>query len=62
MFATVGFTVALALTRGVTTLLHKRGAGPNGGLIVGGALIAPFALAVWHHLRGRPHPARTVRD
>jgi hypothetical protein len=143
MFAALGFTVALAVTRGITTLLHERGAGPNGGIIVGGVhihhfvfgmvgllllayvwlllfgftdapprhlfrltalaygicaalvldefalwlnlrdvywqrqgresveaiciftglllwsvLIAPFARAVWHHLRGRPLPAR----
>jgi hypothetical protein len=141
MFATLGFTVALAVTRGITTSLHKKGAGPNGGIIIGkvhihhfvfgmvgmlllgylwlllvgfedkpprrlfrytafaygicsalildefalwlnlrdvywerqgresveallifggillwGALIAPFALAVWRRLRGRPHP------
>ena len=144
MFATLGFTIALALTRGITTLLHERGAGPNGGVIVGGVhihhfvfgmigllllaylwlllfgfedipprhwfratafaygvctalildefalwlnlrdvywerqgresvealaifagvllwsvLIAPFARAVWHHVRGRPSPARS---
>ena len=143
MFATLGFTVALAVTRGITTLLHEQGAGPNGGIIIGkvhvhhfvfgmvgllllgylwlllvgvedrpprrlfrstallygvcsalildefalwlnlrdvywqrqgresveallifggillwGALIAPFGVAVWRHLRGRPHPAR----
>ncbi|MGH3056513.1 MAG: hypothetical protein ACRDL7_16180, partial [Gaiellaceae bacterium] len=29
MFATLGFTLALAVTRGITTLLHERGAGPN---------------------------------
>lgn len=104
MFATLGFTVALVVTRGITTLLHSRGAGPNGGIVVGGvhihhfvfgmvgllllaylwllldvywkrqgresvdalaifggfllwaALIAPFALAVWRHLTGRPLP------
>jgi hypothetical protein len=146
MFATLGFTLALLVTRGITTVLHERGAGPNGGIIVGGvhihhfvfgmvgllllsyvwlllfaaedapprhwfrltaflygvcsalildefalwlnlrdvywqrqgresvealaifaglflwgALIAPFALAAWRHLRGRPAPARVDR-
>ena len=146
MFATLGFVIALAVTRGITTVLHERGAGPNGGIIVGGVhihhfvfgmvgllalayawlllfgfedrrprrwfritafvygvcsalildefalwlnlrdvywdrqgresvealaifaglllwvvLIAPFARAVWHHIRGRPLPVRTGR-
>lgn len=42
MFATLGFTVALALTRGITTALHHLGAGANGGLIIGGVHV--------HHL------------
>lgn len=46
MFATLGFTVTLALTRGITTLLHKRGAGPNGGLIVGGVHIHHFVFGM----------------
>lgn len=29
MFATLGFAVALAVTRGITTVLHERGAGPT---------------------------------
>jgi hypothetical protein len=29
-----------------------------GGILLWGALIAPFARAVWHHLRGHPLPAR----
>ena len=147
MFATLGFVLALAVTRGITTVLHQRGAGANGGIIVGGvhihhfvfgmvgmlllayfwlllfgsndspprhwfrltafaygicsalildefalwlnlrdvywqrqgresvealavfggillfgALIWPFALAVWRHLRGNPTPRSTVRD
>ena len=32
MFAALGFTITLAVTRGITTLLHDRGAGPNGGI------------------------------
>jgi hypothetical protein len=39
MFAALGFVVALALTRGVTTWLHYRGAGANGGIIVNGVHI-----------------------
>jgi len=46
MFATLGFTIALAVTRGITTLLHKRGAGPNGGLIVGGVHIHHFVFGM----------------
>ena len=42
MFATLGFVVALAITRGVTTFLHYRGAGPNGGIVVRGVHV--------HHL------------
>jgi hypothetical protein len=42
MFAALGFVVALGLTRGVTTWLHYRGAGPNGGVVVDGVHI--------HHL------------
>jgi hypothetical protein len=46
MFATLGFTIALAVTRGITTLLHKRGAGPNGGIIVGGVHIHHFVFGM----------------
>jgi hypothetical protein len=46
MFAALGFTVALELTRGITTLLHERGAGPNGGLIVGGVHIHHFVFGM----------------
>jgi hypothetical protein len=42
MFATVGFVSALAVTRGITTMLHYRGAGPNGGFVIRGVHI--------HHL------------
>jgi hypothetical protein len=42
MFATLGFVVALAITRGVTTFLRYRGAGPNGGIVVSGVHV--------HHL------------
>jgi hypothetical protein len=46
MFATLGFAIALALTRGITTWLHKRGAGPNGGIIVGGVHIHHFVFGI----------------
>jgi hypothetical protein len=46
MLATLGFTVALAVTRGITTLLHKKGAGPNGGIIVGGVHIHHFVFGM----------------
>lgn len=42
MFATLGFFVALGITRGITTFLHYRGAGPNGGIVIGGVHV--------HHL------------
>jgi hypothetical protein len=42
MFATLGFTVGLGITRGITTFLHYRGAGPNGGILIDGVHI--------HHL------------
>lgn len=42
MFAALGFLLALAITRGLTTWLHYRGAGPNGGIVVDGVHI--------HHL------------
>ena len=46
MFAALGFTITLAVTRGITTLLHERGAGPNGGLIVGGVHIHHFVFGM----------------
>jgi hypothetical protein len=46
MFAAFGFTIALAVTRGITTVLHKRGAGPNGGIIVGGVHIHHFVFGM----------------
>jgi hypothetical protein len=46
MFATLGFTLALAVTRGITTVLHKHGAGANGGIIVGGVHIHHFVFGM----------------
>jgi hypothetical protein len=46
MLATLGFTVTLAVTRGITTLLHEKGAGPNGGIIVGGVHIHHFVFGM----------------
>lgn len=42
MFAALGFAIGAAITRGITTFLHDRGAGPNGGIIVDGVHV--------HHL------------
>lgn len=42
MFATLGFVVAVAITRAVTGTLHAAGAGANGGIVIGGVHI--------HHL------------
>jgi hypothetical protein len=42
MFATLGFVLAVAVARGVTTALHYRGAGPNGGVVLRGTHV--------HHL------------
>lgn len=46
MFAALGFVVTLALARGLATWLHHRGAGPNGGVIVGGVHIHHFAFGM----------------
>jgi hypothetical protein len=46
MFATLGFAIALAVTRGITTLLHDKGAGANGGVIVGGVHIHHFVFGM----------------
>jgi hypothetical protein len=42
MFATLGFVVALMITRGITSALHAAGAGTNGGVVIGGVHV--------HHL------------
>src|ERR1700755_3002310 len=47
MFAALGFTVALAITRGITTWLHDNGAGANGGVIVGGVHIHHLVLGIF---------------
>ena len=46
MFAALGFVVGLAITRGVTTWLHYRGAGPNGGIVVDGVHIHHLVFGV----------------
>jgi hypothetical protein len=46
MFATLGFVVTLTITRGITTWLHDRGAGANGGIIVGGVHIHHFVFGI----------------
>jgi hypothetical protein len=46
MFASLGFFVALAITRGITTYLHYHGAGANGGIIVGGVHVHHEAFGI----------------
>ncbi|MDE3189817.1 MAG: hypothetical protein KGL94_03255 [Acidobacteriota bacterium] len=46
MFASLGFFVALALTRGITTYLHDHGAGANGGIVVDGVHIHHEAFGI----------------
>jgi hypothetical protein len=47
MFASLGFVVALAITRGITTWLHDNGAGANGGIIVGGVHIHHLVFGIF---------------
>ena len=47
MFASLGFVVALAITRGLTTWLHDNGAGANGGIIVGGVHIHHLVFGIF---------------
>jgi hypothetical protein len=46
MFATLGFVVAVGLTRGVTTFLHYRGAGMNGGIVIRGVHIHHMVFGI----------------
>lgn len=46
MFASLGFFVGLAVTRGITTYLHYRGAGANGGVIVDGVHVHHEAFGI----------------
>jgi len=46
MFATLGFLVALGITRGVTTILHYGGAGANGGIVIGGVHVHHMAFGI----------------
>jgi hypothetical protein len=46
MFAALGFVVALALTRGITTWLHYHGAGANGGVIIKGVHIHHLVIGI----------------
>jgi hypothetical protein len=46
MFATLGFFVAVAITRGITTVLHYRGAGQNGGIVVHGVHIHHMVFGI----------------
>jgi hypothetical protein len=51
MFAALGFVVALGVTRGITTFLHYRGAGPNGGIVVGGVHVHHLVFGIVGLLR-----------
>ncbi|HEX2015079.1 MAG TPA: hypothetical protein VGN69_00155 [Solirubrobacteraceae bacterium] len=66
MFAALGFIVALGLTRGITTFLHYRGAGANGGIVIGGVHVHHMAFGIigllligymWLLLYGAEHQA-----
>jgi len=46
MFATLGFVIAVALARGTTTVLHHRGAGPNGGIVIRGTHVHHLVFGV----------------
>lgn len=46
LFATIGFLVAVVLTRGMTTVLHYHGAGPNGGVIIHGVHIHHLVIGI----------------
>lgn len=46
MFASLGFFVALAITRGITTYLHYHGAGANGGIIIAGVHVHHEAFGI----------------
>jgi hypothetical protein len=68
MFATLGFVVALAVTRAITSWLHAAGAGANGGIVVGdvhihhlvgGIVIVLLVGYAWLLLAGvHEHPSR----
>ena len=67
MFASLGFAVSLALTRGITTALHYQGAGPNGGVVIGGVHVHHLVFGIvgllatsyaWLLLYGVTAPAR----
>ena len=47
MFAALGFTAGLAITRGITTWLHYHGAGANGGIIVRGVHIHHLVFGIF---------------
>src|ERR1700752_3574396 len=46
MFPSLGFFVALAVTRGITTYLHYHGAGANGGSFVVRVHVHPEAFGI----------------
>ena len=69
MFASLGFVVGLAITRGITTWLHDNGAGANGGIILGGVHIHHLVFGIfgllllgfgWLLLYGIEHQPRRI--
>jgi hypothetical protein len=68
MFATLGFVVALSITRAITSGLHAAGAGDNGGIVIGdvhvhhlvaGIFILLLVGYAWLLLAGvNEHPTR----
>jgi hypothetical protein len=46
MFATLAFVVALAITRGITSVLHARGAGTNGGVVINGVHVHHLVVGI----------------
>jgi hypothetical protein len=73
MFASLGFALALGITRGTTTVLHYRGAGPNGGIVIGGVhvhhlvfgivglLLIGYAWLLLYGFEPQPQRRRTFR-
>ena len=46
LFATAGFIGGVAVTRGVTTVFHYRGAGANAGLAIGGVHVHHMVFGI----------------
>ena len=44
--ATLGFVVGVLVTRGITTVLHYHGAGPNGGIVIDGVHVHHMVFGI----------------